>query len=235
MDLSLNDEQQAFRDLAREFLDREAVPHRTEWDRRESVDLDIIPKMAEIGFFGLTIPEEYGGLGGDYLTYVLGMEELGRADSALRGIVSVSNGLVGKSILGFGTEEQKQEWLPGIATATKLGCFGLTEPDTGSDAGNLSAAGQARRRRLPDHRPEAVHHQRHLGRRGADLRAHRRRRARRASAPSWCPPTPTASRPARSRASSGCAARPPPSCSSTTYACPPQPCSARRARASRSR
>ena len=68
--------------------------------------------MAEIGFFGLTIPEEYGGLGGDYLTYVLGMEELGRADSALRGIVSVSNGLVGKSILGFGTEEQKQEWLP---------------------------------------------------------------------------------------------------------------------------
>jgi alkylation response protein AidB-like acyl-CoA dehydrogenase len=139
MDLSLNDEQQAFRDLAREFLDREAVPHRTEWDRRESVDLEIIPKMAQIGFFGLTIPEEYGGLGGDYLTYVLGMEELGRADSALRGIVSVSNGLVGKSILGFGTEEQKQEWLPGIATATKLGCFGLTEPDTGSDAGNLSA------------------------------------------------------------------------------------------------
>jgi alkylation response protein AidB-like acyl-CoA dehydrogenase len=139
MDLSLNDEQQAFRDLARDFLEKEAIPHRTRWDRDESVDLDIIPKMAEIGFFGLTIPEEYGGLGGDYLTYVLGMEELGRADSALRGIVSVSNGLVGKSILGFGTEEQKQEWLPGIATGTKLGCFGLTEPDTGSDAGNLTS------------------------------------------------------------------------------------------------
>lgn len=139
MDLGLSDEQQAFRDLAREFLDREAVPHRTAWDRAESVDTAIIPKMAEIGFFGLTIPEEYGGLGGDYLTYVLGMEELGRADSALRGIVSVSNGLVGKSILGFGTEEQKQRWLPGIADASILGCFGLTEPDTGSDAGNLSA------------------------------------------------------------------------------------------------
>jgi alkylation response protein AidB-like acyl-CoA dehydrogenase len=139
MDLTLSDEQQAFRDLTRDFLDREAVPHRTEWDRRESVDLDIIPRMAEIGFFGLTIPEEYGGLGGDYLTYVLGMEELGRADSALRGIVSVSNGLVGKSILAFGTEEQKQEWLPGIATATQLGCFGLTEPGTGSDAGNLTS------------------------------------------------------------------------------------------------
>jgi alkylation response protein AidB-like acyl-CoA dehydrogenase len=139
MDLSLSDEQQAFRDLARDFLEKEAIPHRTQWDRDESVDLSIIAKMAEIGFFGLTIPEEYGGLGGDYLTYVLGMEELGRADSALRGIVSVSNGLVGKSILGFGTEEQKQEWLPGIAAGTKLGCFGLTEPDTGSDAGNLTS------------------------------------------------------------------------------------------------
>ena len=138
MDLSLTDEQQSFRALARDFLDREAVPHRVEWDRRESVDLAIIPKMAEIGFFGLTIPEEYGGLGGDYVTYVLAMEELGRADSSLRGIVSVSNGLVGKSILGFGTEEQKQEWLPRIAAATSLGCFGLTEPDIGSDAGNLT-------------------------------------------------------------------------------------------------
>ena len=139
VDLSLSDEQAAFRTLARDFLEREAVPHRQEWDRAESVDLAIIPKMAEIGFFGLTIPEEYGGLGGDYLTYVLGMEELGRADSALRGIVSVSNGLVGKSILASGTEEQKQEWLPGIATAEKLGCFGLTEPGTGSDAGNLTS------------------------------------------------------------------------------------------------
>src|SRR3954453_23759965 len=138
MDLTLTDEQQAFRDLARDFLDREAVPHRTQWDRDESVDLEIIAKMAEIGFFGLTIPEEYGGLGGDYLTYVLGMEELGRADSALRGIVSVSNGLVGKTIIGFGTEEQKQRWLPGTATAETLGCFGLTEPGTGSDAGNLT-------------------------------------------------------------------------------------------------
>ncbi len=139
MDLSLSDEQQSFRDLAREFLDKEAVPHRIEWDRREAVDLDIVPKLAEIGFFGLTIPEEYGGLGGDYVTYAIGMEELGRADSALRGIVSVSSGLVGKSILFFGSEEQKQEWLPQLATATRLGCFGLTEPDTGSDAGNLTS------------------------------------------------------------------------------------------------
>jgi alkylation response protein AidB-like acyl-CoA dehydrogenase len=139
VDLSLDDEQQAFRQAARDFLDKEAVPHRTQWDRDESVDLAIVPKMAELGFFGLTIPEEYGGLGGDYVTYALAMEELGRADSALRGIVSVSSGLVGKSILFHGTEEQKQEWLPRLATAEVLGCFGLTEPGTGSDAGNLTA------------------------------------------------------------------------------------------------
>jgi alkylation response protein AidB-like acyl-CoA dehydrogenase len=139
MDLSLTEEQLAFRALAREFLDREAVPYRAQWDREESVDLAILPKMAELGFFGLTIPEEYGGVGGDYVTYALAMEELGRADSSLRGIVSVSNGLVGKSILGFGTEEWRRGWLPGFASAGPLGCFGLTEPDVGSDAGNLTA------------------------------------------------------------------------------------------------
>ena len=72
---------------------------------------DRVPKLAELGFMGLTIPEEYGGIGGDYVTYCLGMEELGRADSSVRGIVSVSMGLVGKSILGYGSEEQKQHWL----------------------------------------------------------------------------------------------------------------------------
>ena len=235
MDLTLNEEQQAFRDLARDFLDREAIPHRTQWDRDESVDLDIIPKMAEIGFFGLTIPEEYGGLGGDYLTYVLGMEELGRADSALRGIVSVSNGLFGKSVLGFGTEEQKQEWLPRIADGTALGCFGLTEPDTGSDAGNLTSRRPQGRRRLRAQRPEALHHQRHLGRRRADLRAHQRRRpARRLGVPGpdrhprlrgpRDQGQARAARPGHRRA----VPRP-------TSACPRRRCSARRARASRSR
>ncbi|AII11052.1 acyl-CoA dehydrogenase family protein [Rhodococcus opacus] len=137
MDLSLNEEQVGFKKLARDFLDKEVVPFRAAWDRAESVDTAIIPKLGEIGFFGLTIPEEYGGLGGDYITYCIGMEELGRADSAVRGIVSVSMGLVGKVILSHGTEEQKQRWLPGIADGTTLACFGLTEPDTGSDAGNL--------------------------------------------------------------------------------------------------
>lgn len=137
MDLTLTDEQAGFRALAREFLDREVVPHRAAWDRAESVDLAIIPRLGEIGFFGLTIPEEYGGVGGDYLTYVLAAEELGRADSAIRGIVSVSSGLFGTSVLQHGTEEQKQRWLPDIAAGRILGCFGLTEPGNGSDAGNL--------------------------------------------------------------------------------------------------
>lgn len=138
MDLALTDEQRQFQQYAREFLDGEVVPYRAEWDRRESVDTSIIGKLGEMGFFGLTIPEEYGGLGGDYITYCLGMEELGRADSAVRGIVSVSMGLVGKAILDNGTEEQKQQWLAPIATGDALGCFGLTEPGNGSDAGNLS-------------------------------------------------------------------------------------------------
>ncbi|MFC9762039.1 acyl-CoA dehydrogenase family protein [Rhodococcus jostii] len=137
MDLTLTAEQKEFRQLARDFLNKEVVPHRAAWDRAESVDTAIVPKLAEIGFFGMTIPEEYGGLGGDYITYCLGMEELGRADSAVRGIVSVSMGLVGKVILSHGTEDQKHEWLPRIASGEALACFGLTEPDNGSDPGNL--------------------------------------------------------------------------------------------------
>jgi alkylation response protein AidB-like acyl-CoA dehydrogenase len=137
MDLALTEDQKSFKALAREFLDKEVVPHRAAWDRAESVDIAIMPRLGEIGFFGLTIPEEYGGLGGDYITYCIGMEELGRADSSVRGIVSVSNGLVGKAILAHGTQEQKQEWLPRIAAGQALGCFGLTEPGNGSDPASL--------------------------------------------------------------------------------------------------
>lgn len=137
MDLTLTEEQLAFKQLARDFLDKEVVPHRAEWDRRESVDTAIVPRLGELGFFGLTIPEEYGGVGGDYLTYCIGLEELGRADSSIRGIVSVSAGLFGKAVLEHGSEEQKQQWLPGIATGTRIGCFGLTEPDNGSDPSGL--------------------------------------------------------------------------------------------------
>jgi alkylation response protein AidB-like acyl-CoA dehydrogenase len=138
MDLRLSEEQQAFKQTARDFLEAEVVPHRQRWDREEAVDPAIAAKMGEIGFFGITIPEQYGGLGGDWITYCIGMEELGRADSAVRGIVSVSAGLVGKVILAHGSEEQRHRWLPGIARGTTVGCFGLTEPDHGSDPAHLT-------------------------------------------------------------------------------------------------
>lgn len=137
MDLSLTPEQQAVRELAAGFVDREILPHAAEWDRREQVDVSIVRKLGDLGFLGLTIPEEHGGSGGDHLTYCLVLEELGRGDSAVRGMVSVSLGLVGKSIAGYGSPEQKQEWLPRLCSGEALACFALTEPDTGSDAGSL--------------------------------------------------------------------------------------------------
>ena len=138
MDLSLTDDQQQLRALAREWVDREVVPHATEWDRREAVDRGIVAKLGEVGFLGLGIPEEYAGSGGDLLSYALMMEELGRGDTSIRGIVSVSLGLVAKSINAWGTAEQRERFLPGLATGRTLGCFGLTEPGTGSDAASLA-------------------------------------------------------------------------------------------------
>ncbi|WP_067171960.1 acyl-CoA dehydrogenase family protein [Microtetraspora niveoalba] len=138
MDLTLSEEQQAVRALAADFVNREVLPNARGWDRAEKVDTGIVAKLGEIGFLGLTIPEEYGGSGGDHMTYCLVIEELGRGDSSVRGIVSVSLGLVAKSILAFGTEEQRREWLPRLCSGEALGCFALTEPGTGSDAGSLT-------------------------------------------------------------------------------------------------
>ncbi|MEE1929234.1 acyl-CoA dehydrogenase family protein [Streptomyces sp. TRM 70351] len=138
MDLGLTDEQRAVRELARDFTDREIVPHAAAWDRAESVDRGVVRRLGELGFLGLTIPEEYGGSEGDHLAYCLVTEELGRGDSAVRGILSVSLGLVGKTIAAWGSEEQKQRWLPGLCSGGLLGCFGLTEPGTGSDAASLT-------------------------------------------------------------------------------------------------
>ncbi|MFE2326230.1 acyl-CoA dehydrogenase family protein [Streptomyces sp. NPDC059385] len=138
MDMELSEEQAAVRGLAREFTEREVVPYAADWDRAESVDRAIVKKLGALGFLGLTVPEEYGGSGGDHLAYVLVTEELGRGDSSVRGIVSVSLGLVAKTIAAWGTEEQKNDWLPRLCSGDALGCFGLTEPGTGSDAGNLT-------------------------------------------------------------------------------------------------
>ncbi|MEV6202151.1 acyl-CoA dehydrogenase family protein [Streptomyces sp. NPDC051771] len=138
MDLALSEEQQDVRRLAEDFVAREVTPHAVAWDRAEEVDRGIVKKLGAVGFLGLTIPEEYGGSGGDHLAYCLVTEELGRGDSSVRGIVSVSLGLVAKTLATWGTEEQKRAWLPRLASGEALGCFGLTEPGTGSDAGNLT-------------------------------------------------------------------------------------------------
>ncbi|MFE5209236.1 acyl-CoA dehydrogenase family protein [Streptomyces sp. NPDC056600] len=138
MNLGLSEEQAAVQKLARDFVAREIAPHVVAWDRAEQVDRSIVKKLGEVGFLGLTIDEEYGGSGGDHLAYCLVTEELGRGDSSVRGIVSVSLGLVTKTIQSWGTEEQKREWLPRLTAGEALGCFGLTEPGTGSDAGNLT-------------------------------------------------------------------------------------------------
>jgi alkylation response protein AidB-like acyl-CoA dehydrogenase len=137
MDLSLTDEHEAIRALAADFTDRELIPHAAEWDRAESVDRAVVKRLGDLGFLGMTIPEEYGGSGGDHLSYCLVMEELGRGDTAVRGIVSVSLGLVTKPLLAYGTEEQRRRWIPKLTAGEVLGCFGLTEPGNGSDAGHL--------------------------------------------------------------------------------------------------
>ncbi|WP_103533144.1 acyl-CoA dehydrogenase family protein [Streptomyces sp. SM11] len=138
MDLALSEEQEAVRKLAEDFVTREVAPHVVAWDRAENVDKSIVKKLGDLGFLGLTVPEEYGGSGGDHLSYCLVTEELGRGDSSVRGIVSVSLGLVAKTIATWGDEEQKRTWLPRLTSGEAVGCFGLTEPGTGSDAGNLA-------------------------------------------------------------------------------------------------
>jgi butyryl-CoA dehydrogenase len=137
IDFELTDEQKLIRETAHEFSDREIAPRARENDRNEHFDTELVQKMADMGFLGAIVPEEYGGRGADYLTYALIVEEIGRNDSAMRTVVSVVTSLVCSSLVRWGTEEQKQHWLPALCSGDALGCFGLTEPDTGSDASNL--------------------------------------------------------------------------------------------------
>jgi alkylation response protein AidB-like acyl-CoA dehydrogenase len=137
MDFSLTPEQELIRASAREFCEREIVPHSRDWDRAEELDRGLVPKLAAAGYLGATIAEEYGGMGLDTVSYCLLMEELGRADSSVRGIVSVNLGLVGKTIAKWGADEQKREWLPQLASGDALGCYALTEPGSGSDPASL--------------------------------------------------------------------------------------------------
>jgi butyryl-CoA dehydrogenase len=137
IDFELTDEQRLIRETAHEFAGREIVPRVRDNDRRERFDTELVAKLGEMGYLGAIVPEEHGGRGIDYRTYGLIVEEIGRADSAARTVVSVQTSLVCSSIERWGSEEQKRTWLPRLCSGEALGCFGLTEPDTGSDAASL--------------------------------------------------------------------------------------------------
>src|SRR5881398_1075161 len=136
MDFGLSDEQRLIKNTAREFTDREIVERSRENARNHHFDLDIVKKIAGQGYLGAIVPQEYGGAGLDYVTYGLIVEEIGRGDSSIRTVISVQTSLVCSAILKWGTEEQKQRYLPRLCSGEWLGCFALTEPDTGSDAAN---------------------------------------------------------------------------------------------------
>lgn len=137
MDFDLSSEQQQVRELARDFCDAEVAPRARELDRAEAFPDELVPKLFEVGFLGGPVPEEYGGMGLDYLSYGLVVEELGRTDPSIRSMVSVNVGLTALSILRWGTEEQRREWLPRLCREG-LGAFGLTEPGAGSDPSSMT-------------------------------------------------------------------------------------------------
>ena len=130
MDFTLTPEQELVRETARAFCDREVTPHARDWDREEELDRELVGKLAEVGFLA--------GWELDTLSYCLVMEELGVADSSVRGIVSVTVGLVGKTIKQWGTDEQREEWIPKLGSGEALGCYALTEPGSGSDPASLT-------------------------------------------------------------------------------------------------
>jgi len=135
VDFDLSSEHEAFRKVVREFAETEIAPHAEEWDRTHTFPLDVVRKMGELGLFGLPFPEEYGGMGADLLTLCIAIEELARVDSSMAITLEAGVGLGANPIFHFGTEEQKQHWLPDLTAGRALAAFGLTEPDAGSDAG----------------------------------------------------------------------------------------------------
>jgi butyryl-CoA dehydrogenase len=137
LDLQLSDEQRLIRESAREFCDREIVPKARDNDRAARFDRELASKLGEVGYLGAPVDERYGGRSLDYLSYGLIVEQVGRADSSARTVVSVQTSLVCGSIERWGNEEQKKEWLPRLCSGEALGCFALTEPDTGSDAAGV--------------------------------------------------------------------------------------------------
>jgi alkylation response protein AidB-like acyl-CoA dehydrogenase len=137
MDLSLSPEQEELRRTVRKWVEDVVVPPAIENDRLERFPEEALEGLKDLGLLGLTIPEQYGGGEADPFSYVLTIEELARGDANVRSIVSVHLGLVAGSVSRWGTDEQKQRWLPAMAAGETLGCFGLTEPDAGSDPASL--------------------------------------------------------------------------------------------------
>ena len=137
MDFDLSDEQESFRKVVRDFAESEIAPFAEQWDRDHTFPVDTVKAMGELGLFGLPFPEEYGGSGADFTTMCLAIEELARVDSSMAVTVEAGVGLGANPIYQFGTEAQRQAWLPDLCTGRALGAFGLTEPDAGSDAGGI--------------------------------------------------------------------------------------------------
>ena len=131
----LSAEHEAFRLTVREFSDAEIAPHVAQWDRDHHFPVDLVHKMGDLGLFGLIVPEEYGGAGGDFTSLCVAIEELGRVDQAIGITLEAAVGLGINPILEFGTAEQKDRWLPDLVAGRALAGFGLTEPGAGSDAG----------------------------------------------------------------------------------------------------
>ena len=135
MDLDLTPEQDAFRAVVRDFAQAEIAPHAEAWDRDHSFPTKVVQAMGELGLFGIPFPEEYGGGGADLTTLCVAIEELARVDQSMSITLEAAVGLGANPIFQFGTEEQRQRWLPDLVAGRTLGGFGLTEPDAGSDAG----------------------------------------------------------------------------------------------------
>lgn len=137
--IPLTEEQRAIQQTAREFAVAELAPHSDKWDREGGFDRSVADKLAELGFLGMMIPEEYGGLGLDTCTYLVALEEIAAVDASVAVLMSVHNSLPTQMILRYGTEEQKQRFLGPMARGELLGAFALSEPDAGSDAASLQA------------------------------------------------------------------------------------------------
>ena len=138
MDFDLTKEQKMIRDEVRNFAQKEIAPRAEEMERTGDYPYDIIEKMGELGIMGIPYPEKYGGMGGDWVSLHLAIEELSRADVTMGALVDVTSSVVAQELYVFGTEDQKQKWLVPIVSGEKIGAFGLTEPDAGSDAASLA-------------------------------------------------------------------------------------------------